>query len=131
MTTHTYTGKLITAGLVISICIGALTTPAVFAQRRGRTRQIEGLITRINERSREFTLWEFRVTRRRRELTWTLQVTGTTNMRNLQVGDLVRVQTDGSRRLALDIRKLRPGEGDEAYEEAVRRLKAETGAKGE
>ncbi|MFQ5741906.1 MAG: hypothetical protein ACE5JX_23170 [Acidobacteriota bacterium] len=122
-------GKLITAGLIISICVGASTTPVVFAQRRGRSVQMEGLITRVNERSREIRLWEFRRRRRRGEFTWTLQVPGTTNMRGLQVGELVRVRTDGSRRLALDIRKLPPPEGDKAYDEAVRRLEAETGAK--
>lgn len=129
MSIQTHTGMLITAGLVLSICVGALTTPVVFAQRRGRSVQIEGLITRVNEQSREIRLWEFRRRRWRGESILTLQVPGTTSMRGLQVADLVRVRTDGSRRLAMDIRKLPPPEGDRAYEEAVRRLEAETGAK--
>ncbi|MFQ5989425.1 MAG: hypothetical protein ACE5K9_05875 [Candidatus Methylomirabilales bacterium] len=127
MTIHTPSRKLITAGVVISICVGLFTPPVVFAQRRGRTVLIEGLIQKVDRQSREITLWEFR----NGDSTWTLQVPGTTNMRKLQVGELVLVETDGSRRVASRIRKLPPREGDKAYEEAVRRLEAETGTKAE
>ncbi|MFQ5992413.1 MAG: hypothetical protein ACE5NA_08250 [Nitrospiraceae bacterium] len=123
MTIHTPPRRLITAGFVISICVGLLTTPVVFAQRRGRPVLIQGLISRVHRQSREITLWEFR----RGDSTWRLQVPGTTNMRNLQVGDFVQVEADSSRRIALRIRNLPPPEGDERYEEAVRRLEAETG----
>ena len=127
MTIHTPAGKLITAGLVISIYAGLLTTPAAFAQRRGRTVLIEGLLQKVDRQSREITLWEFR----NGDSTWTLTVPGTTNMRKLQVGELVLVESDGSRRVAVRIRKLRPREGDKVYEEAVRRLEAESGSKAE
>ena len=126
MTIHTPSRKLITAGLVISICVGLLTTPVVFAQR-WRTVLIEGLLQKVDRQSREITVWEFR----NGDSTWTLQVPGTTNMRKLQVGELVLVEADGSRRVALRIRKLPPREGDKSYEEAVHRLEAETGTKAE
>ena len=125
MTSRTPTRKLITTGVFISICVGLLTTPVVFAQRRGRPVLIEGLIRQVDRQSREITLWEYR----KGDSTWTLQVSGTTQMRKIQVGELVLVEADSSRRLAFRIRKLRPREGDKAYEEAVRRLEAEKGDK--
>jgi len=117
-------GRLIMVTVFISICVGWLTTPVVFAQRRRRERRvlIQGLISRVHRESREITLWEFRTG----DSTWRLQVPGTTNMRNLQVGDFVQVEADSSRRIAHRIRNLPPPEGDERYEEAVRRLEAET-----
>jgi hypothetical protein len=119
-------GRLIMVTVFISICVGWLTTPVVFAQRRRERRVfIQGLISRVHPQSREITLWEFRTG----DSTWRLQVSGTTSMRNLQVGDFVQVEADSSRRRALRIRNLPPPEGDERYEEAVRRLEAETGAK--
>ena len=124
MAMRTEIGRLIMVTLFISICVGWFTTPVVFAQRRRRERRvlIQGLISRVHRQSREITLWEFR----HGDSTWRLQVPGTTNMRNLQVGDFVQVEADSSRRIAHRIRNLPPPEGDERYEEAVRRLEAET-----
>ncbi|MEE8241878.1 MAG: hypothetical protein V3R61_00150, partial [candidate division NC10 bacterium] len=82
-----------------------------------------GLIQRIDRQSREITLWEYQIG----DSTWTLQVPGTENMRKLQVGDYVQVMADSSRRVALRIRKLPPPEKYDRYQEAIRRLEAETG----
>ena len=123
MAMRTEIGRLIMVTVFISICVGWLTTPVVFAQRRGGRRVlIQGLISRVHRESREITLWEFRTG----DSTWRLRVSGTTSMRNLQVGDFVQVEADSRRRSALRIRNLPPPEGDERYEEAVRRLEAET-----
>ena len=124
MTRRTPTRKLITTGVFISICVGLLTTPVVFAQRRPII-LMDGLIRRIDRQSRMIWLWEYT----KGDTTWDLQVPGSVNMRPLEVGDFVRVEADGERRLALRIRKLKPKENDERFLEAVRRLEAETNDK--
>lgn len=119
---RTHIGKVTTTGIFIWICVALLITPVVFAQK-GRNVIMLGLIQRIDRQSREITLWEYHVG----DSTWTLRVPGTENMRKLQVGDYVQVMADSSRRVALRIRKLPPPKKDDRYQDAVRRLEAETG----
>ncbi|MFQ5924337.1 MAG: hypothetical protein ACE5M4_15995 [Anaerolineales bacterium] len=122
MTMRTGTGRLITAGLFVSVCVVSLITPGVFAQRRPII-LMDGLIRRLDRQSRVIRLWEYT----KGDTTWDLQVPGSVNMRPLEVGDFVRVEADGERILALRIRKLKPKENDERFLEAVRRLEAEAG----
>jgi hypothetical protein len=99
-------GRLIMVTVFISICVGWLTTPVVFAQRRRRERRvlIQGLISRVHRESREITLWEFRTG----DSTWRLQVPGTTNMRNLQMGSPRRREMSATRRRSDALRPRRP-----------------------
>ncbi|MCZ6481277.1 MAG: hypothetical protein O6929_12895 [candidate division NC10 bacterium] len=115
-------GRIISSTVFISLCVTLLIAPIALAQR-GRNVIMLGLIQRIDRQSREITLWEYQIG----DSTWTLQVPGTENMRKLQVGDYVQVMADSSRRVALRIRKLPPPEKDDRYQEAIRRLEAETG----
>lgn len=115
-------GRIISSTVFISLCVTLLVAPIALAQR-GRNVIMLGLIQRIDRQSREITLWEYQIG----DSTWTLQVPGTENMRKLQVGDYVQVMADSSRRVALRIRKLPPPEKDDRYQEAIRRLEAETG----
>lgn len=115
-------GRIISSTVFISLCVTLLIAPIALAQR-GRNVIMLGLIQRIDRQSREITLWEYQIG----DSTWTLQVPGTENMRKLQVGDYVQVMADSSRRVAHRIRKLPPPEKDDRYQEAIRRLEAETG----
>ena len=115
-------GRIISSTVFISLCVTLLIAPIALAQR-GQNVIMLGLIQRIDRQSREITLWEYQIG----DSTWTLQVPGTENMRKLQVGDYVQVMADSSRRVALRIRKLPPPEKDDRYQEAIRRLEAETG----
>ncbi len=115
-------GRIISSTVFISLCVTLLIAPIALAQR-GQNVIMLGLIQRIDRQSREITLWEYQIG----DSTWTLQVPGTENMRKLQVGDYVQVMANSSRRVALRIRKLPPPEKDDRYQEAIRRLEAETG----
>ena len=115
-------GRIISSTVFISLCVTLLIAPIALAQR-GQNVIMLGLIQRIDRQSREITLWEYQIG----DSTWTLRVPGTENMRKLQVGDYVQVMADSSRRVALRIRKLPPPEKYDRYQEAIRRLEAETG----
>lgn len=114
-------GKVLTPAVLISVLVVLLGTPVVSAQR-SRNIIMLGLIQRIDRQSRRITLWEYRSG----DSTWTLQVPGSEDMRQFQVGDYVQVIADSSRRVALRTRKLPPPK-NEHYQEAIRRLEAETG----
>ncbi|MFQ5988684.1 MAG: hypothetical protein ACE5K9_02095 [Candidatus Methylomirabilales bacterium] len=126
MTIRTPNGKVITSGVFIAVCVAFLITPAVFAQKY-RNVIMDGLIRRIDRQSRVITLWEYRAG----DSTWDLQVPGSVNMRTLQVGDYVQVMADASRRAIVRIRKLAPPKTDDRYQDAIRRIEAETGSPGQ
>ncbi len=52
------------------------------------------------------------------------------DLHEFQVGDFVRARVDLNRRLVLQIQKLPPPTGDDRYQDALRRLKAETDNEG-
>lgn len=83
---------------------------------------MDGLIRRVEPTFREITIWDYRGG----VSTWDLQVPGSVDLHDLKAGDLVRVVVDRNRRAVLRLYKLPPPEGDERYQEAIRRLEAET-----
>ncbi len=115
-------GKVITSGFFVAVCVTFLITPAVFAQK-DRNVIMHGLIRQIDRQSRVITLWEYRTG----DSTWDLQVPGSVNMRTLYIGDYVQVMADASRRAIVRIRKLAPPKTDDRYQDAIRRIEAETG----
>ena len=118
---RSHAGKVLAPAVLISVLVLLFITPVVSAQK-SRNIVMLGLIQRIDRQSRHITLWEYRTG----DSTWTLQVPGSEDMRRFQVGDYVQVIADSSRRVALRTRKLPPPK-DERYQDAVRRLEAETG----
>ncbi len=119
------TGKVIAVGAITSVAATLFLVISVEGRRHYFQRVwMDGMIRHIDSKSREITLWDYRSGDSR----WDLTVPGSVNLRDLRVGDLVRVQVDRGRRAVFRLHKLQPREDDERYWEAVRRLEAETGS---
>lgn len=119
-----HTVKVTRVITVVAAALLLMTTVAL--ARRHDHVWMDGLISRVEPRFREMTIWDYQggVSK------WDLTVPGSVNLRDLQVGDLVRVVVDRSRRTVFRLHKLPAPAGDDRYWEAVRRLKEETGKPG-
>jgi hypothetical protein len=79
-------------------------------------KEVEALISQIDETHREISLWDYQSGRRRSGL----QVEGTVDLHEFKVGDYVFARIGVENDLVTEIRSISPPTGDKRYEHALR-----------
>lgn len=79
-------------------------------------KEVEALISQIDETHREISLWDYQSGRRRSGL----QVEGTVDLHHFKVGDYVLARIGVENDLVTEIRSISPPTGDKRYEHALR-----------
>jgi len=118
-----HTDKTVVAGALISVTVAVLCITAVALARHPYLIWMDGLISRLEPKFREITIWDYEGG----TTTGALQIPGSLDLRGFEVGDFVRARVATNYHLLLDIDRLPPPVEDERYWEALRRLEAKTG----
>ena len=111
----------IIAGILVTAAVVCATTVAL--ARHPFIIWVDGLISRLEPKFREITIWDYEGG----TTTGALEIPGSLDLRGFEVGDFVRARVALNYKLLLDIDRLPPPVEDEGYRKALRRLGAKTG----